>query len=149
MLACYNDRDGTPLDPTWRRNARLPQPAHPISLQPADAVYADVMADVGSNRGLRCDGTWRTRHDEVDRRLLDDVRNGRGPSKAPANEGELGGFPPLSPGSTCSDSDGDGMPDEYESRYGFDRNDAGDGWSDWDDDGYSNVEEFLNGSQPV
>ena len=33
---------------------------------------------------------------------------------------------PLSPGSACADSDQDGMPDAFETRYGLDPNSAAD-----------------------
>jgi len=147
-LGCYNDREGTALNLDWRRDTRLPQPAYPVTLQSADAAYGDVLADVGANRGLKCDGTWRSRRDGVDERLLDNVRQGTGPSNAPVTEDEVGGFPRLAAGSACADGDADGLPDEFESRYGFDANNGSDAWRDSDGDGYTNLEEYLNGSNP-
>jgi hypothetical protein len=47
-----------------------------------------------------------------------------------------------------ADSDGDGMPDEWESRHRFDPKDPSDSPKDKDGDGYTNVEEFLNGTDP-
>ena len=40
-------------------------------------------------------------------------------------------------------------PHEWESRYGLDSNDAADGPKDGDGDGYTNVEEYLNGTDPT
>jgi hypothetical protein len=148
MLGCYNDPDGTALDLAWKRDSRLPQPRYPVSVQPADAAYADVLVDVGANRGLRCDGTWQSRPDAVDQRILDDVRSGGGPSRSPVTESDAGGFPDLATGPSCADGDSDGLPDEYETRYGLDAN-TYDGSRDSDGDGYTNLEEFVNGSNPV
>ena len=46
------------------------------------------------------------------------------------------------------DSDSDGMPDSWELLYGLDPNDASDASSDRDNDGYTALEEFLNGTVP-
>ncbi len=40
------------------------------------------------------------------------------------------------------------MPDEWEEQHGFDANDGSDGAKDADEDGYTNVEEYLNGTNP-
>jgi pectate lyase len=47
------------------------------------------------------------------------------------------------------DSDGDGMPDEWEIRYGLNPDDPSDGPLDKDGDGYTNLEEYLNGTDPT
>jgi hypothetical protein len=47
------------------------------------------------------------------------------------------------------DSDGDGMPDLWELRHGFDPNDPGDAFGDDDDDGLSNLKEYLAGTDPL
>jgi hypothetical protein len=46
------------------------------------------------------------------------------------------------------DSDGDGMPDDWEKARGLNPNNPSDGSADTDEDGYTNVEEFLNGTDP-
>jgi pectate lyase len=47
------------------------------------------------------------------------------------------------------DSDHDGMPDEWEKKYGLDPNDPSDAAKDLDGDGYTNLEEYLNGTDPT
>lgn len=46
------------------------------------------------------------------------------------------------------DSDGDGIPDWWETKYGLNPLDLADAQNDLDDDGFSNLEEFLAGSDP-
>jgi len=52
-------------------------------------------------------------------------------------------------GSAPLDSDGDGMPDEWEQKYGFSPSDASNASKDKDGDGYTNIEEYLNGTDPT
>ena len=47
------------------------------------------------------------------------------------------------------DVDGDGMPDWWEERYGFDPYDPTDAEQDEDGDGYTNIEEYNNGNNPL
>ena len=49
-------------------------------------------------------------------------------------------------GTAPTDTDKDGMPDTWETKNGLNPNDASDGAKDRDSDGYSNVEEYLNGT---
>ncbi|MBU1269923.1 MAG: hypothetical protein KJ583_02500 [Nanoarchaeota archaeon] len=47
------------------------------------------------------------------------------------------------------DSDGDGMPDDWEILYGLDPNDPTDANGDLDGDGFTNLEEYLAGTDPT
>jgi hypothetical protein len=52
--------------------------------------------------------------------------------------------------SRCAlDTDGDGMPDEWETLYGFDPNNPNDALNDFDEDGLSNADEFSRGTNPT
>ena len=99
----------------------------------------------GANRRLNGDGTFSDNRDTVDQRLVADVLNGTGPFQSPV---EAGVIPSINPGQTYPDLDHDGMADQWESLWGFLPCDASDGPGDADGDGYTNIEEFLNGTDP-
>ena len=63
---------------------------------------------------------------------------------------EVGGFPNLTfdPARVPADTDNDGMPDAWEVTHKLDAQNPADGAADTDGDGYTNVEEFLNGTNP-
>jgi hypothetical protein len=61
---------------------------------------------------------------------------------------QIGGYPPIAPGTACLDSDHDGMPNEFEVRYNLNPNSESDQNQDHDNDGYPNIEEYLNGTHP-
>ncbi len=48
-----------------------------------------------------------------------------------------------------NDTDNDGMPDWWEEKYGFDPYDPTDAEKDEDGDGYTNIEEYKNGTDPL
>ncbi|MBN2459264.1 hypothetical protein JXB28_03180 [Candidatus Woesearchaeota archaeon] len=48
-----------------------------------------------------------------------------------------------------ADSDGDGMPDWWENRYFLDANDPSDAYQDLDNDGRTNLDEFIDGTDPT
>jgi hypothetical protein len=59
----------------------------------------------------------------------------------------IGSLPTLgSPG--ISDSDRDGMPDDWETQNGFNKNNPSDAAQDADGDGMTNLEEYLSGTNP-
>ncbi len=64
------------------------------------------------------------------------------------DESDLGigadGYGTLASGTAPADSDGDGMPDAWEGDRGLDAGDPADRNGDDDDDGYTNLEEYLN-----
>ena len=115
----------------------------PVAQQPAQEAYESVLTKAGATL---------PRRDAVDRRVVEMVRTGK-----PAYQDgiithptQVGGYPELTftPEQLPPDTDGDGMPDEWERSHGLNLNDPKDGALDGDQDGYTNVEEFLNGTDP-
>jgi hypothetical protein len=48
-----------------------------------------------------------------------------------------------------ADSDGDGLPDEWERKYGLNPQDPADAELDSDEDGFTNLQEFKDGTDPL
>ena len=57
---------------------------------------------------------------------------------------QMGGYPEYH-GAPRLDTDGDGMPDEWERANGLNPNDATDANGDCNGDGYTNIEKYING----
>ncbi|NOK64046.1 MAG: Pectate lyase [Chloroflexi bacterium AL-W] len=114
-----------------------PFDAPEIDVQPALEAYDDILEDVGATKPKR---------DAVDLRVIQDVINGTG--KMIDYPDEVGGWPELASGTPYVDNDGDGMADDWETQYGFNPDDSSDTNQDADGDGYTNIEEFLNETNP-
>ena len=80
--------------------------------------------------------------DAVDTRIVNDVRNGTG--RLIDKPADVGGYPELDPGTLPQDSDGDGIPDEWESKYGMDPKKYSDSYQSTLVTGYTNLEVYLN-----
>jgi hypothetical protein len=121
--------------------AYRPFPAPAVRTESAEAAFEHVLGHAGASL---------PRRDDVDVRIIEAVRTGRvthgnGIIDAPS---DVGGWPAYPGGPAPADEDRDGMPDEWESRHGLDRRDASDAASDADGDGYTAIEEYLNGTDP-
>jgi hypothetical protein len=115
-----------------------PIPVPPVKTDDAITAYRRVLADCGANLPKR---------DPVDIRIINSVKNTTG--KIINDEAEVGGWPLLKYAKPPKDSDRDGMPDNWEKRYGFDSNNPNDRNDDPDKDGYTNLEEYLNITRPL
>ena len=126
-------------------------PPVPVTITPSSLTRENVLADVGANATLACDGRWVPFTDALDAWTIQSLADLTGPIGDPTSydhPDDYGGFPVINGGPACADADGDGMPDAWEARYGLRANDASDALIDSDGDGYLNLEEYLNGSIP-
>jgi len=140
----------------------------PLQISSAKEAYDYVLANVGATLPHR---------DPVDERIIKEVRTGVIPPMQIAkgsqdkarfygyaqkftdeladlvtkgfvtDPSEVGGWPEYK-GTPYSDSDRDGMPDDWEKVHGLNPNDPSDATGDLNGDGYSNIEKFIYGLDP-
>lgn len=146
MIEWESPNSGVRPPSSCRRAQPQPDSPHPIQVLSAVAAQSEVLSDVGNSRGLNEYGAWIARRDAVDARLVQEYETDKG--LVPASPDDVGGYPPIAQGTPYADADLDGMADVWEAEHGFSAADPKDGNLDCDDDGYTNVEEFLNGSAP-
>ncbi len=137
-------------------------------LTSAQEAFAYVVANAGAYLPTR---------DAVDTRVLEQVRTGKIPTRQISpetpklakfygyqqkftnelpgyvaagfvtNPSEVGGYPEYK-GTPYVDSDGDGLPDAWETTHGLNPHDASDALKDANGDGYTNIEKFIYGLDP-
>jgi pectate lyase len=128
--------------------ASKPFEAAAVTTQPAEKAFELI---------LKTAGATLPRRDSLDARIVEETRTGTarfggayGESKGIIDSPEtVGGWPELESLPAPEDSDGDGMPDEWELRFGLNPRDPSDGPQDKDGDGYTSLEEYLNGTDPT
>lgn len=128
----------------------------------AEEAYDFVLQNVGATLPIR---------DKVDERIVRTVKTGV-PEYAKGLEGkkyyqfehrrlpadsykqgiitdisQVGGYPEYK-GKPYVDTDKDGMPDKWEKKHGLNPNDPSDAKGDLNNDGYSNIEDYINGVNP-
>ena len=134
---------------------RLAKPwdAMPIRQETAEQCFESVLAMAGFSKPNR---------DAVDLRIVDEVRSGKAsyegkgykrntkvmdasvPSGIIDSQNDVGGWPELKSLPPKTDTDHDGMPDDWEANHGLDANNAADGSAASGVDGYTNLEIYLN-----
>ncbi len=113
--------------------SQIPFAVPPVATSSATEAFERVLASCGTTVPVR---------DTVDERVTADVRNRTG--RIIDSPAEVGGYPQLGAGTPPSDSDHDGMPDDWEKQKGLDLNDPADANNDVDGDGYTNIEQYLH-----
>ncbi|MGV3529115.1 MAG: pectate lyase family protein [Flavisolibacter sp.] len=121
-------------------SAPIPSPA--VSTQNAEMAYQLVLMKAGASY----------RRDTLDMRIARDVEKRTGriidvqggyPHGTPYDQ-TVNAWPALKKGVAKTDSDADGMPDEWERTHGLDANDASDAMKNTLQTHYSNIEVYIN-----
>ncbi len=135
----------------------------PVTIMPTDEAYDFVMKHAGASFPKR---------DAVDTRMMKQVKTGKifyakdakehqplyVKRRLPADSykqgiitdpQQVGGLPTYKSVVGPVDSDKDGMPDQWEEKYGLNPNDASDANGDLSGDGYTNIEKYINGIDPT
>lgn len=105
----------------------------PATLHSAEEAVEVVLNGVGAS--LTRDG--------IDSALIEQVRSWGTDGRLISDEEEMGGPGEIAGGDAPVDTDGDGIPDEWESANGLDPNDASDGMA-IAENGYANLENYVN-----
>lgn len=105
----------------------------PMNLEPAEDAFYAVMEHAGASRV----------RDGHDLRIIEQLASLGTKGAFIANEQDVGGIGTLAGADAPADSDGDGMPDEWEKANGTDP-DKADTNGDADGNGYTNIEDYVN-----
>jgi hypothetical protein len=145
----------------------IPMPHARLPIVPAREAYESVLAGSGATL---------PRRDAVDLRIIENVRTGVPTAKPTAqtraqlvqppyteknideqivliakgiitHPEQVGGYPKYA-GTPYLDTDKDGLPDAWETAHGLNPRDAADATADLNGDGYTNIEDFINGLDP-
>jgi hypothetical protein len=140
-----------------------PLPMPNLTIMPTEKVFDYVLENSGATLPKR---------DPVDIRIIEQVRTGlvkyneafndtlapqfkyRRLPKDSYKKGiitdirQVGGYPEYN-GTPYKDSDGDGMPDQWEKKYNLNPNEPFDALLDMTGDGYTNIEKYINGIDPT
>ncbi|MFC1777439.1 pectate lyase, partial [Pseudomonadota bacterium] len=112
-------------------------PAGQIETETAPAAYENVIRWAGASLA----------RDAVDKRVTEHVKDSEG--QIIDNVSSVDGWPVLSSQAAKPDRDNDGLPDEWEVIHKLNPDDKRDGNMDPDEDGYTNLEEYLNSLVPI
>jgi pectate lyase len=118
---------------------KAPFTAAPVTTDSADTAFEKVTQHGGADLPAR---------DSITKYIAETVVKGTG--SIPKRIANLpgGGYATYKPAQAPKDSDSDGMPDEWEKAHGLNPSDASDAGADPDKDGYTNIEEYINGTDP-
>ena len=119
------------------------RPVHfaPVHTDTPELAYEKVLNQAGAIQPKR---------DSHDERIIREVRSGRTTfgDGIISSQSEVGGWPELRSAPAPVDSDADGLPDAWERRHNPNHDLSWGSGADADDDGYTNIEEYLNGTDP-
>lgn len=132
-MPLVNENDTKAVRPSNRDLiVTTPYDAPPVTTTTAKEALEQVLAAAGAVLPQR---------DSIDTRLIDQVLNGGG--AIIDHPAQVGGWETAPSGIPYLDTDGDGMPDDYEQAHELDPLDPADGAQEASD-GYTHLEHFLN-----
>lgn len=116
--------------------------AEHTSLQPAKKAYKDVLEFAGASY----------RRDAIDQRIVDETLKGtytyegsHGSTNGMIDQpSDVGGWPEYKSETALVDTDGDGIPDEWEKKHNLNPNDPSDGAKYTLSPEYTNLEMYMN-----
>ncbi len=119
-----------------------------VRTQTAREAYETVLTDAGATLPKR---------DPLDTRYVREVRDRKttfvgSKGKLPGiidSPKDVGGLPEYRSAEPPADSDGDGIPDWWETKYGLNPRDPADAKRDRHGDGFTELERYLNGMDPT
>ena len=105
-----------------------------VKVEPVLDAYESVL----KNAGAIVPG-----YDEIDVRIINDVKNGTG--QIIDSQTDVNGWPRYNEGIPPADSDHDGMPDDWEKSMGLNPAKADGNGTKLSKEGYTNIEVYING----
>ena len=132
-------KSGFPILDSEAQKVRIDAPILPLSFEPyaADEVINKIIDKVGANLSI-----WGG-SDALDKRAIEDFQKCEG--YVIDTPEQVGGWPELTLISQNVDGDLDGLPDAWETSHkGLDPTIGNQTWEDRDNDGWSNIEEYLS-----
>jgi hypothetical protein len=136
-----------PIDTKYRRFTPLAPYAFPISIYDVTTLKAKMLGDVGNSKRVTENGVLVNNRGLIDSKVLSEVQDDIGTMKSFMSD--TLGVSNIGTNSGYLDSDHDGMSDKWEIAHGLNYLDASDAAKDRDNDGYTNIEEFIYGISPV
>ena len=132
-----------PVPDRFFRDTQFPLAGETFEIKSAEETYADVVNDVGANKYLNADGSVGIYLDDKDSADIEMVKNDTYAGSFYENWNDIP-YPTVPENTRPEgfDTDRDGMPDAWETSVGLDPT-VDDSADDRNNDGYTNVEEFL------
>ena len=142
----YNQIDNSKVDNTYTETTKdtlritTPIPYEAVTTHTAEKAYEQVLAFAGAS----------LHRDALDVVIINDTRDGTATYTGSGckngiinSQDDAGGWPTLNQTEAKADTDGDGMPDEWETANGLNPNEASDG-NTLGEGGYTHLEIYLN-----
>jgi pectate lyase len=153
LIAQVTGQNGSETGALTRSDQRsTPQPSlqFPIGTDDVNNVEALLVPNTaahpaGASQRLDCNGNWVMNRDAVDLRLINNYNTGTG--GLPNTEQDVGGYPTIDPGVTCTESLSDGIPDQWKIAHGLSTTDTGLN-ARTAPNGFTYLENYLNATDP-